>query len=578
MSCCASRRPSDDEIAALPPSALVISYLRPLDQPELVQALAERGVSALAMELVPRITRAQTMDALSSQANIAGYRAVLVASTHLPRYFPLLMTAAGTVPPAKVLVLGAGVAGLQAIATARRLGAVVSAFDVRPAVREQVESLGATFLEVELPEAGREPAAATRKELSQDTQRLQRELLAEHVAGSDVVITTALVPGRPAPQLIGADMVASMRPGSVIVDLAAEAGGNCELTVPGETVVRENVTIVGDRNPAAAMPYDASRLYARNVTELLGVCLHEGRVALVRGRRRDRRLPRLPRRRRRPPRRPGAPRVNSPADPRADRARPRRVRRLRGHLEGADDAAHAADVGHERDPRHRDRRRHPRRRRRRQRLRDGARPDRRRFGAINVVGGFVVTDRMLQMFKRKDDSLSRSEAIQLIDLLAIIAFVVGLKRLSHPATARSGNTHRRGRHAGRRRGHALADEGVVSYWAIAVAIVDRLRHRRALGARREDDRDAADGRALQRRRRRRRGPDRARGVPPPRARSPARPPLAETIAIALSLVIGCVSFAGSLIAFAKLQELIGGRPVTYPAQKPDQRADRAPPS
>jgi NAD(P) transhydrogenase subunit alpha len=271
--------PADDEIAALPENALVISFLRPLDRPELIQALAARGVSALAMELVPRITRAQTMDALSSQANIAGYRAVLVASTHLPRYFPLLMTAAGTVPPAKVLVLGAGVAGLQAIATARRLGAVVSAFDVRPAVREQVESLGAKFLEVELAEAG-ESGGGYAKELSEDTQRLQRELLAEHVAASDVVVTTALVPGRPAPSLIGADMVTSMRPGSVIVDLAAEAGGNCELTEPGQTVVRENVTIVGDRNPAAAMPYDASRLYARNVTELLGVCLHEGRVEL----------------------------------------------------------------------------------------------------------------------------------------------------------------------------------------------------------------------------------------------------------------------------------------------------------
>jgi NAD(P) transhydrogenase subunit alpha len=271
--------PADDEIAALPPAALVICFLRPLDRPDLIQALAARGVSALAMELVPRITRAQTMDALSSQASIAGYRAVLLASTHLPRYFPLLMTAAGTVPPARVLVLGAGVAGLQAIATARRLGAVVSAFDVRPAVREQVESLGATFLEVELPEGG-ESGGGYARELSEEAQRLQRELLAEHVAASDVVVTTALVPGRPAPRLIGADMVAAMRPGSVIVDLAAEAGGNCELTKPGETVVRENVTIVGDRNPAAAMPYDASRLYARNVTELLGVCLQDGRIEL----------------------------------------------------------------------------------------------------------------------------------------------------------------------------------------------------------------------------------------------------------------------------------------------------------
>jgi NAD(P) transhydrogenase subunit alpha len=272
--------PSGDEIAALPPDALLISFLRPLERPELIQALAARGVSALAVELVPRITRAQTMDALSSQASIAGYRAVLVAATHLPRYFPLLMTAAGTVPPAKVLVLGAGVAGLQAIATARRLGAVVSAFDVRPAVREQVESLGAKFLEIDLPETG-ESKGFYAQELSEETQRRQRDLLAEHVAASDVVITTALVPGRPAPSLIAAEMVASMRPGSVIVDLAAEAGGNCELTEPGATVVRENVTIVGDRNPAAGMPYDASRLYARNLTELLGVCLHEGRVELA---------------------------------------------------------------------------------------------------------------------------------------------------------------------------------------------------------------------------------------------------------------------------------------------------------
>ena len=271
--------PSEDEIAILPANVLLISYLRPLERPETIQALAARGLSALAVELVPRITRAQTMDALSSQANIAGYRAVLVASTLLPRYFPLLMTAAGTVPPAKVLVLGAGVAGLQAIATARRLGAVVSAFDVRPVVREQVESLGATFLEVDLPETG-ESAGGYAQELPEETQRRQRELLAEHVAASDVVITTALVPGRPAPRLIGAEMVASMRPGSVIVDLAAEAGGNCELTEPGTTVVRENVTIVGDRNPAAAMPYDASRLYARNIAELLGVCLNDGHVAV----------------------------------------------------------------------------------------------------------------------------------------------------------------------------------------------------------------------------------------------------------------------------------------------------------
>ena len=193
--------PGDEEIAALPPTALVISYLRPLDRPELIQALAARGVSALAMELVPRITRAQTMDALSSQANIAGYRAVLVASTYLPRYFPLLMTAAGTVPPAKVLVLGAGVAGLQAIATARRLGAVVSAFDVRPAVREQVESLGAKFLEVELPEAGRERRRLRQGALAGDAGAAARAA-GRARRGQRRRVTTALVPGRPAPSLI----------------------------------------------------------------------------------------------------------------------------------------------------------------------------------------------------------------------------------------------------------------------------------------------------------------------------------------------------------------------------------------
>ncbi len=328
---------------------------------------------------------------------------MLVASTLLPRYFPLLMTAAGTVPPAKVLVLGAGVAGLQAIATARRLGAVVSAFDVRPVVREQVESLGATFLEVELPETG-ETSGGYAQELSAETQRLQRELLAEHVAASDVVITTALVPGRAAPQLIGADMVASMRPGSVIVDLAAEAGGNCELTEPGATVVRENVTIVGDRNPAAAMPYDASRLYARNLTELLGVCLQEGRVdRRSRGRRRDRGLPRLPRRRRRPSRRPGAPEVNAQLIHELTvlalavfvgfEVISKVPTMLHTPLMSGTNAIHGivivgailvAGVG-------------------------GSGISTILgliavvFGAINVVGGFVVTDRMLQMFRRKDE-------------------------------------------------------------------------------------------------------------------------------------------------------------------------------
>jgi NAD(P) transhydrogenase subunit alpha len=261
--------PSAEEIAALPAHALLISYLRPLDRPELIQALAARGVSALAVELVPRITRAQTMDALSSQANIAGYRAVLVASTLLPRYFPLLMTAAGTVPPARVLVLGAGVAGLQAIATARRLGAVVTAFDVRAAVKEQVQSLGAKFFEVEgMADAAAETGYA--RELTEEEQAQQREALQVQIARSDVVITTALVPGRPAPKLITAEAVANMGHGSVIVDLAAEAGGNCEGTKPGEVVTTEHgVTIDGRLNLPSRMAEHASQLYARNVMSLL---------------------------------------------------------------------------------------------------------------------------------------------------------------------------------------------------------------------------------------------------------------------------------------------------------------------
>ena len=216
------------------------------------------------MESIPRITRAQSMDALSSQANVAGYKAALIAADRLPRFFPLLMTAAGTVAPAKVLVLGAGVAGLQAIATARRLGAVVSAFDVRPVVQEQVESLGATFLDLGV--RGEETEGGYARELSDEEQRRQQDALDERIPAFDAVITTALIPGRPAPKLIPASAVRGMRQGSVIVDLAAEAGGNCELTEPGEEVVREGVTIVGPTNLAATMPYHASQLYSRNVT------------------------------------------------------------------------------------------------------------------------------------------------------------------------------------------------------------------------------------------------------------------------------------------------------------------------
>jgi NAD(P) transhydrogenase subunit alpha len=235
-------------------------------------------VIGFALESVPRITRAQPMDALSSQATVSGYKAVLLAAERLPRFLPMLMTAAGTVAPAKVLVLGAGVAGLQAIATARRLGAVVSGFDVRPVVREQVESLGASFLDLGV--VGEETAGGYARELTEEDQRRQQEELERRIPEFDVVITTALVPGRPAPKLIPASAIEAMRDGSVIVDLAAEAGGNAELTVPGEEVVREGVTIVGLTNLPSSVPVHASQLYARNVQALLAHLAPEGEPAL----------------------------------------------------------------------------------------------------------------------------------------------------------------------------------------------------------------------------------------------------------------------------------------------------------
>src|SRR6476660_3300 len=256
------------EVAALRSGTVLVGYLRPLTDPELVQALTSAGVTGFSMEAVPRVTRAQRMDSLSSQATVSGYRAVILAAEALPKFYPMLMTAAGTVPPAKVLVLGAGVAGLQAIATARRLGAVVSAFDTRPAVKEQVQSLGATFVELALDVEEGEDARGYARELTEAQVAQQQALVAKTVSESDVVITTALVPGRPAPRLVTADGVASMRPGSVIVDLAAEAGGNCELTVPGEVAVREGVTIVGTLNLPSTMPLHASQMYARNITNL----------------------------------------------------------------------------------------------------------------------------------------------------------------------------------------------------------------------------------------------------------------------------------------------------------------------
>jgi H+-translocating NAD(P) transhydrogenase subunit alpha len=248
---------------------VLVGFLAPLTDAEGVAAVAATGATAFAMEAIPRISRAQSMDALSSQATVAGYRGALIGAQELGRFYPMLMTAAGTIPPAQVLVLGAGVAGLQAIATARRLGAVVTAFDVRAAVKEQVQSLGAKFLEVE-GTADAEAAGGYARELTPEEQQAQRDALAAQIARSDAVITTALVPGRPAPKLITADAVANMRHGSVIVDLAGEAGGNCELARPGETYRTENaVTIATPLNLPSTMPEHASQLFARNVLSLL---------------------------------------------------------------------------------------------------------------------------------------------------------------------------------------------------------------------------------------------------------------------------------------------------------------------
>jgi NAD(P) transhydrogenase subunit alpha len=270
--------PSADEAAAVASGTVLIGFLAPLTDADGVARLQAGGVIAFAMESIPRLTRAQSMDALSSQATVAGYKSVLLAADRAPKMFPLLMTAAGTVAPAKVLVLGAGVAGLQAIATARRLGAVVSAFDVRPAVKEQVGSLGASFLELGV--RAEETASGYATELTAEQQAQQQAELEQKIPEFDVVITTALIPGRSAPRLIPATAVAAMRPGSVVVDLAAEAGGNCEATVPGEEVVSDGVTIVGFTNLASLIPSDASRLYARNVSALLQHLAPAGELAL----------------------------------------------------------------------------------------------------------------------------------------------------------------------------------------------------------------------------------------------------------------------------------------------------------
>ena len=272
--------PSAEEIGRLGQGSVLVGFLQPLTAGDTVRALADAGVTSFAMEAIPRITRAQSMDALSSQATVSGYRAALIAAQELPRFFPMLTTAAGTVRPAKVLVLGAGVAGLQAIATARRLGAVVQAFDVRSAVKEQIESLGARFLELDMGLEDAEAAGGYARQLTEEEQAKQRDLLAVEIGKMDAVISTAAVPGRRAPLLVTEQAVRNMKPGSVIVDLAAETGGNCELTEPGETVVREGVTIVGELNLPATMPLHASQMYARNVAAFLGVLLRDGELAL----------------------------------------------------------------------------------------------------------------------------------------------------------------------------------------------------------------------------------------------------------------------------------------------------------
>jgi NAD(P) transhydrogenase subunit alpha len=271
-------RPSPDTAAALASGTVVIGFLEPLTDAEGIERLRKQGVIAFAMESIPRITRAQSMDALSSQATVSGYKAVVLAADRVPRLFPMLMTAAGTIAPVRALVIGAGVAGLQAIATARRLGAVVSAFDVRPAVAEQVESLGAAFLDLGV--RTEETAGGYASELTPEQQAQQQQALEERIPDFDVVVTTAAVPGRPAPKLIPASAVEHMRPGSVIVDLAAETGGNCEVTVPGEVVEHGGVTIVGTRNLPSTMAYHASQLYSRNVAALLLHLAPEGELVL----------------------------------------------------------------------------------------------------------------------------------------------------------------------------------------------------------------------------------------------------------------------------------------------------------
>ncbi len=275
-----STRAGQADLASMRAGQALVAFLDPLNEPGIAQALAAKGVTALSMELMPRITRAQSMDALSSMATIAGYKAVLLAATTLPRMFPMLTTAAGTLKPARVFIVGAGVAGLQAIATARRLGAPVEAYDVRPAAKEQVQSVGAKFVELPLEAADAEDAGGYAKAQDESFYRRQREMMTKVVAGSDVVITTAAIPGKKAPILITGEMVKGMVPGSVIVDLAAERGGNCELTRADETVVAHGVTVLGPTNLPATVPFHASQMYGKNVATFLAHLVKEGALTL----------------------------------------------------------------------------------------------------------------------------------------------------------------------------------------------------------------------------------------------------------------------------------------------------------
>ncbi len=269
--------PSTEEVGKIQSGSTLVSFVYPTVNPELVTQLTERKISVLAMESVPRITRAQKMDALSSQANLAGYKAVLQAADTLPKIFPMMMTAAGTIQPAKVVILGAGVAGLQAVATAKRLGAVVEVSDVRPAVKEQVESLGGKFIDVPTDEA-MEGAGGYAKEQSEDFLRRQREIVRKRITEADVVITTAAIPGKPAPMLVPEDTVRDMKQGSVIVDLAVETGGNCELSEAGKIVEAHGVTIIGREKVPSLVPVNATEVYARNVVNLLGDMIKDGEL------------------------------------------------------------------------------------------------------------------------------------------------------------------------------------------------------------------------------------------------------------------------------------------------------------